>query len=66
MSARSLQGRLAAESRHRPNEDHTELRRELKAVTLAEYIERVVDAAPPLTPAQRDRLALLLRGGDAA
>ena len=30
---------------------------------------RLVDAyrsAPPLTPAQRDRLALLLRGGDAA
>lgn len=26
------------------------------------YVERVVAAAPPLTPAQRDRLALLLRG----
>ena len=31
-------------------------------------IRELVDAAPPLTPAQRDRLALLLRapsGGDA-
>lgn len=24
------------------------------------YVKRVVDAAPPLTPAQRDRLAILL------
>ena len=26
------------------------------------YIERVIAAAPPLTPEQRDRLALLLKG----
>jgi hypothetical protein len=34
------------------------------------YVARVVDAAPPLTPEQRDRLAVLLRthpdGGRAA
>jgi len=29
---------------------------------LAEHIQRVVDAAPPLSPDQRDRLAVLLRG----
>ena len=30
---------------------------------LAEYIRRLVDAAPvPLSPAQRDRLAVLLHG----
>ena len=28
---------------------------------ISEYITRVVDAAPPLTPEQRDRLASLLR-----
>ncbi len=28
----------------------------------AQHISRVVDSAPPLTPAQRDRLAVLLRG----
>ena len=28
----------------------------------AEHIRRVVDSAPPLSPEQRDRLALLLRG----
>ena len=33
---------------------------------LADYISRVVGNAPPLTAAQRDRLALLLHGGDAA
>jgi type II secretory pathway predicted ATPase ExeA len=64
MSARSIQARLAAETRHRPDEDHTELRRQLKAEQLADYIRRTVDAAPPLNPEQRDKLALLLRGGD--
>lgn len=27
---------------------------------LAEHVRRIVDQAPPLTPAQRDRLAALL------
>lgn len=63
MSARSIQGRLAAETRYRPDEDHDDLRRDLKAEQLADYIKRVVDEAPELTPSQRDRLALLLRGG---
>jgi hypothetical protein len=31
--------------------------------TLDAYVQRVVDRAPELTPEQRDRLALLLRGG---
>ena len=36
---------------------------ELGRVTrLEDHIRRVVDAAPPLTAEQRDRLALLLRG----
>ena len=35
--------------------------RDLAAAKLADYIRTVVDAAPPLTPAQRDRLAGLLR-----
>ncbi|HEU0102277.1 MAG TPA: hypothetical protein VFR07_08145 [Mycobacteriales bacterium] len=30
--------------------------------TVDEYVERLVDAAPPLTAEQRDRLAVLLRG----
>lgn len=62
-SPKTERARLAANVRHHPEADHTELRRELKTVTLAEHIKRVVDAAPPLTSEQRDRLAVLLRGG---
>ncbi len=40
-------------------------KRDLKAARLAEYVRRVVAEAPPLTPDQRDRIALLLRGGPA-
>jgi hypothetical protein len=47
-----------------PNADVSDLRAQLKAERLEEYIERVVSEAPPLTAEQRDRLALLLRGGD--
>jgi len=43
-----------------------EARRDFRAARLAAYVEKVVDAAPPLTFAQRDKLALLLRGGAAA
>ncbi len=63
MSARQIQGRYAAEIRHRPDQDHTALQQQLKEAQLAEYIKRTVDAAPPLTAGQRDRLALLLRSG---
>jgi len=48
---------------HGPNASQTiDARRDLAAANLAAYITHVVDAAPPLTPEQRDRLALLLRG----
>lgn len=45
-----------------------EARRSLKAIRLEEYVARVVAEAPPLTDAQRDRIAALLRpvGGEAA
>ncbi len=55
--------RVAALRRHRPNDPKThELTAAFKAERLAQHIRRVVDSAPPLTPAQRDRLAVLLRG----
>lgn len=38
-------------------------RRDYYASALEGYIQRVVDAAPPLTPEQRERLAAILRGG---
>lgn len=71
---RTARARLAsaeAALRRRPNDPDArrlvdELRAEYRAVALEEHITSVVDAAPPLTADQRDRLAVLLRGGDAA
>ncbi len=42
------------------------LRAEYHALALEDRIREVVAASPSITPAQRDRLALLLRGGNAA
>ena len=38
-------------------------RQRLAADRLAEHVAKVVAQAPPLSPAQRDRIAVLLRGG---
>lgn len=53
--------------RHRgPNDpDYLTARRDLAAATLAARIRAIVDAAPPLSPEQRDKLSALLRGGAA-
>lgn len=54
--------RLAAMRRHRPNDPKTdELAAAFKADRLAQYIRRVVDSAPPLSQAQKDCLAVMLR-----
>jgi hypothetical protein len=37
-------------------------RRDLRAARAEDYIKRLVDSAPPLTEAQRSRLAVLLTG----
>lgn len=64
-AVRSLQGKSAAARRwDLPNKD--DLAREYAVARLADYIKRTVDAAPPLSTEQRDRLALLLRGPSAA
>jgi hypothetical protein len=48
--------------RNQPDADPPpELYRDHAAARLEEFIRRTVDAAPPLTPEQRDRLAVLLR-----
>ena len=52
---------IAHAKRRDPNADTTDLRRRLKAERLEDYIRRTVLSAPPLSPEQRDRLALLLR-----
>ncbi|GIH51932.1 hypothetical protein SAMN05421833_108206 [Microbispora rosea] len=58
-----LRAQIGAATRHHPNTDTTELRRELAEVKIADYIRSIVAEAPPLRPEQRDRLANLLRGG---
>jgi hypothetical protein len=48
--------RVAALCRHRPNDPKThELATAFKAERLAQHICRVVDSAPPLSQAQKDR-----------
>lgn len=46
--------------------DVAALRAEYAATKLAEYIERVVAQAPPLSPEQRSKLAVLLLSAGAA
>jgi len=67
MSWTHERARIASLSRSRTPDDPelVDARRNLKTERLADYIVRVVDDAPALSAAQRDRLALLLRGGAA-
>jgi hypothetical protein len=63
--SRHLRATLASHARFRPEDTETadQLRSELRAARAEDYIKRLVDEAPPLTSEQRDRLAVLLRGG---
>ncbi|HTY27697.1 MAG TPA: hypothetical protein VMD51_06055 [Mycobacterium sp.] len=55
--------RLAVLKRYHPHDSQQveDADRELRVQLLAEHITRAVDAAPPLTSEQRNRLAELLR-----
>jgi hypothetical protein len=68
MSAKSAHRRHAAavvgalQRHHGPaHPGLTDARRDLRAAELEEHVRRIVDAAPPLTAEQRDRIAALLR-----
>jgi hypothetical protein len=54
---RHQRARVAALARH-----HPEVRRDLRVATTEQYIRDLVDSWPPLTDAQRGRLAALLAG----
>lgn len=41
---------------------HAEARRDLRAARLADYVEKVLAEAPPLTDEQKTRIAALLTG----
>jgi hypothetical protein len=62
MSWTAERARLAALSRHRPANDPAvaDAARDLRVAVLADSIRSVLDAAPPLTDAQRAELARLL------
>jgi hypothetical protein len=61
---RRLRARVARTARYHP--DQPELadddRRDLKAAVAEQYVQELVDGWPPLTDAQRGRLAALLTG----
>jgi len=62
---RTLQARSAAAKRwNRPDRDAAA--QAYAEARIAEYVQKTLAAAPPLTRSQRDRLVLLLRGGDGA
>lgn len=61
----SERARYASLTRSREPDDPDLLaaRRDLRAARAEDYIRDLVAAAPPLTDVQRERLAVLLRGG---
>lgn len=63
-SVTEARARHAALRRRRPPDDPAvvDAARNLAVANLDAYIRRAVDAAPKLNQAQRDRLAVLLRG----
>lgn len=60
--ARALRARCAALKRSRPDDDPDlqSARRDFAANRLAAHVQNALDAAPPLTPEQRERIAALL------
>ncbi len=68
MSWTHERARVASLTRSRPADDPELIaaRQNLRTERTADYIRKTVDAAPPLTPAQLNKLCLLLGGGDAA
>ena len=62
----SAKARVAVYMRdHRPADQIEAARADLAEANAEAAMRRIVDGWPPLTPAQRERLALLLRpGGD--
>lgn len=60
---RRLQAHLAVATRDGHHGKAATAGRDLRALQLEDHIRRVVAIAPPLDPAQVDRLTVLLRAG---
>lgn len=61
MSWTHTRSRIASAKKADPSADVTDLKRQLRAERLEDYIVRQLAAAPPLTDEERERLARLLR-----
>lgn len=62
----TLRGQLGPATLRGDHQAADDLRRELRTELLAEHIAREIEKLPPLTDAQRERLAAMLRAGAAA
>ena len=60
MSWTKTRSQIAHAKRRDPLADTSDLQQKLKAERLEDYVARVVNSAPKLTPEQRDRIAALL------
>lgn len=49
--------------KERDGHDTTDLRVDLRVAKVAQHIKELVDASPPISEAQKDRLARILRPG---
>lgn len=69
-SVRRASGKLAISTRYKGENhpDTVEARRDWAFTNIREHVQKIVDAAPPLTPSQRARIsaALIPKGGDTA
>ncbi len=60
MSWTHTRSKIANAKRKDPNADVTDLRTQLKAERISDYLQKIIDEAPPLTQEQRAKLAELL------
>lgn len=60
---RELVARVGATARHQPDADRTELIRELRAARAEDWARDIAASAPPLTNAQRARVAAIILAG---
>lgn len=68
MSERQRAATTVASRTHRRGPDHpsvAEARRDLAVATIEQAVAKALAKAPPLTPAQIDRIAAVLRGAAA-
>jgi hypothetical protein len=60
---RKAKSALGVATRRNDTDAARQARRDLAAAKIEQYVRRVVEEAPPLSPQQRDHLASLLDGG---